>query len=254
MGFFESRYASQTDQVSPQTAQRFVLTRWGLGPQVRRTLWALACGFEAPPRQNTGLPRLEGLSRLYQPNGRHVCPLVLNELDIVRDVSEKLERGGIAYMLTGSMAMNYYAQPRMTRDIDLVVGLSPSHVDRLLSLFTPDYYVSPEAIMDSIRRESLFNLVHQDSVIKVDCIVRKSSPYRRTEFDRRRQITIEDFSTWIVSKEDLIISKLDWARDSRSELQLRDVRNLASTDCDEDYIRRWTAELGLQALWEQCRK
>ena len=179
---------------------------------------------------------------------------MLNELDIVRDVSSKLDRGGIAYMLTGSMAMNYYAQPRMTRDIDLVVALAPSHADTLVELFSPDYYISPEAVIDSIRRASLFNLIHQDSVIKVDCIVRKNSPYRRTEFERRRQITIEDFSSWIVSKEDLIISKLDWARASHSELQLRDVRNLASCGCDEDYIQRWTSELGLGGLWEKCLK
>ena len=62
-----------------------------------------------------------------------------NELDIVRDVSARLERGGLAYMLTGSMAMNYYAQPRMTRDIDLVVALSPQDTDTVVRLFTPDY-------------------------------------------------------------------------------------------------------------------
>ena len=176
-----------------------------------------------------------------------------NELDIVRDVSARLERGGIAYMLTGSMAMNYYAQPRMTRDIDLVVALAPEDTDTVVRLFTPDYYVSREAVSSSIAHESLFNLIHQESVIKVDCIVRKSTVYRRAEFERRQRITIEDFSTWIVSKEDLIISKLWWAKDSHSELQLRDVKNLASTDCDTEYIERWTGELGLLNLWQECR-
>ena len=130
-------------------------------------------------------------------------------------------------MLTGSMAMNYYAQPRMTRDIDFVVALKPEDADTILRLFTPDYYVSREAVSNSIVRESMFNLIHQESVIKVDCIVRKSIPYRREEFERRQRITIENFSTWIVSKEDLIISKLWWAKDPQSELQLRDVKNLA---------------------------
>jgi hypothetical protein len=70
---------------------------------------------------------------------------VQNELDIVRDVSARLDGAGIGYMLTGSMAMNYYAQPRMTRDIDLVVALRPGDTDRVVRLFTPDYYVSREA-------------------------------------------------------------------------------------------------------------
>ncbi len=176
-----------------------------------------------------------------------------NELDIVRDVSMRLERGGFAFMLTGSMAMNYYAQPRMTRDIDLVVALAPKDTDTVVRLFTPDYYVSREAVSSSIAHESLFNLIHQESVIKVDCIVRKNNPYRHAEFERRRRITIEDFYTWIASKEDLIISKLWWAKDSHSELQIRDVKNLANTDCDIDYIERWTKELGLFSLWQECK-
>lgn len=40
------------------------------------------------------------------------------ELDIAADVTERLSHAGIQYMLTGSMAMNAYAQPRMTRDVD----------------------------------------------------------------------------------------------------------------------------------------
>ena len=176
-----------------------------------------------------------------------------NEIDIVRDVSARLERGDFAYMLTGSMAMNYYAEPRMTRDIDVVVALSPGDVGTILRLFSPDYYVSREAVSSSIEQESIFNLIHEESVIKVDCIVRKSTPYRRAEFERRQRIVIGDFSTWIASREDLIISKLWWAKDSHSELQLRDVRNLAATDCDTDYIERWTRELGLLTLWLECK-
>ena len=176
-----------------------------------------------------------------------------NELDIVRDVSARLERGEFAYMLTGSMAKNYHAQPRMTRAIDLVVALTVENTDKIIQIFTPDYYVSREAVAASIAHETLFNLIHQESVIKVDCIIRKNSPYRRIEFERRQRIAIEDFSTWIASKEDLIISKLWWAKDSHSEIQLRDVKNLAGTGCDMDYIENWTRNLELFSLWQQCR-
>src|SRR5687768_8589636 len=124
-----------------------------------------------------------------------------NELDVVRDVSMKLDGAGIAYMLTGSMAMNYYAEPRMTRDIDLVLRLTPQSVDTIVTLFNPTYYVSPEAVSSSIVHESLFNLIHQESIIKVDCIIRKNTPYRLKEFERRQQVQIQDFITWIVSKE-----------------------------------------------------
>jgi len=178
----------------------------------------------------------------------------MNEIDIVRDISRRFEKADIPYMLTGSMAMNYYAQPRMTRDIDVVIAIGPEDVDRVAALFRPDYYVSEENIRESVAHESIFNLIHQESVIKVDCIIRKRSEYRRMEFERRQRISILDFSTFIVSKEDLIISKLFWAKDSHSEIQLGDVKNLLATGYDAAYLQRWTRELGLDNLFKECLK
>jgi hypothetical protein len=178
----------------------------------------------------------------------------MNEIDIVRDISHRFEQAGIPYMLTGSMAMNYYARPRMTRDIDVVISIAPEDVDRVAALFRPDYYVTEESIRESIVHESIFNLIHQDSVIKVDCIIRKRSEYRHVEFERRQRISILDFTTFIVSKEDLIISKLFWAEDSHSEIQLGDVKNLLATGFDAAYLERWTRELGLDNLFEECLK
>jgi len=174
-----------------------------------------------------------------------------NELDIVRDVSKRLDGAGIGYMLTGSIAMNYYAEPRMTRDIDIVVELFRADAGRIVQLFSSDYYVSREAVESSIEHQSLFNLIHNETILKVDCIVRKQTDFRLNEFRRRQRIKLRDFETWIVSKEDLILSKLFWAKDSHSEFQLRDVRNLVSTGCDRDYIRQWTGALGVAKLWEE---
>jgi hypothetical protein len=176
----------------------------------------------------------------------------MNEIDIVRDISCRFEQAGIPYMLTGSMAMNYYAQPRMTRDIDVVIAIAPEEVGRVAALFRPEYYVSEENIRESVAHESIFNLIHQESVIKVDCIIRKKNEYRRVEFERRQKISILDFTTFIVSKEDLIISKLSWAKDSHSEVQLGDVKNLLATGYDAAYLQRWTRELWLDTLLKEC--
>lgn len=178
----------------------------------------------------------------------------MNEIDIVRDISRRFEQAHVAYMLTGSVAMNYYAQPRMTRDIDVVIAISPNDVGHVAALFRPDYYVSEENIRESLAHESIFNLIHHESVIKVDCIIRKSSEYRKIEFERRQKISILDFTTFIVSKEDLIISKLSWAKDSHSEIQLGDVRNLIGTGYDAEYLARWTRELELVNLLNECLK
>lgn len=167
------------------------------------------------------------------------------ELEIVRDVSERLTRAGVAFMVTGSMAMNAYAQPRLTRDIDVVIEVQAADLPRLLSAFRPDYYIDEGAVERALRNESLFNVIHQEWVFKVDCIVRKHAPFRALEFSRRQRIQIGDYETWVVSKEDLILSKLCWGNDSQSEFQARDIRNLLTTGCDYDYVTKWAAELGV---------
>lgn len=151
-------------------------------------------------------------------------------------------------MLTGSVAMNYYAQPRMTRDIDLVAALGENNVETFVNLFEDDYYLDREAVSRAVAHRSLFNLIHNDSVIKIDFIVLKVDAYRQEEFARRQRITLDDFQTWIVSREDLILSKLLWARTSRSELPLRDVRNLLAVGCEVDYLRRQAERLGMDEL------
>src|SRR5262245_41437191 len=127
-------------------------------------------------------------------------------------------------MLTGSMALSFYAVPRMTRDIDLVIEVSPADADRLYDLFAGDFYVDREAIREAIERRGMFNVIHASLVVKVDLVVRRNSEYRRIEFARRREARFEGHPLSIVAPEDLVISKLDWARDSRSEQQLADVR------------------------------
>lgn len=176
-----------------------------------------------------------------------------SEFEVIRDVAARLDQASIPYMLTGSMAMNFYALPRMTRDIDLVVELGAADVQRMVTLFLPSYYVSRSAVEEAVQTERMFNLIHQESIIKVDCIVRKSSTYRRSEFQRRQRSRIHDLDLWLVTKEDLVLSKLVWAKDSHSELQLGDVRRLLGTGCDQAYLDRWAGQLEVVELLEECR-
>ena len=131
--------------------------------------------------------------------------MMKTELDILRDVSQRLEAGGIQFMLTGSMAMNFYAQPRMTRDLDLVVALAADQTDLLISLFEAEYYIDSHAVATAIAQHSMFNLIHNETSIKLDYIVLKDQPYRQEEFARRQKIKLTDFETWIVTREDLIL-------------------------------------------------
>lgn len=175
-----------------------------------------------------------------------------DELQVLQTVVDRLEKAGIAYMVSGSMAMNYYAQPRLTRDIDIVVELSITDVKKLTELFANDFYVDDEMIRNAIAQQGMFNMIHNDFVFKVDFIIRKDTLYRKEEFSRRFPVEIAGFRVWVVTAEDLILSKLVWGKVSHSEMQLNDVRNLIATvaGLKVDYISHWASELSITDLWE----
>ena len=132
------------------------------------------------------------------------------ELDLIKDVVSRLTGAGIDYMMTGSMAMAAYSIPRMTMDIDMVIQISPDDVSGLVELFKEDFYIDEASVREAATKRGMFNVINNDSIIKLDFIVRKDEEYRVLEFSRRQQIDFGGASVWVVAPEDLILSKLVW--------------------------------------------
>jgi hypothetical protein len=176
------------------------------------------------------------------------------ELDVLGLVSDRLADIGMPFMLTGSFALAHYATPRMTRDLDIVVELGEHNLDLVVAAFSVDFYVDADAAHAAVLSERMFNLMHLDSGVKVDLIVRKSAEFRQVEFARRRPVEIANIRTWIVSREDLILSKLVWALQSNSELQRRDIQQLLRGPIDVDYIGKWAPQLGVRALLDELMR
>jgi len=138
------------------------------------------------------------------------------ELEVLKVVTERLNRTDIPYMVSGSMAANYYTVPRMTRDIDIVIELKETDVGKFVDLFESDFYIDKEMIKKQVRRQGMFNLIHNQYVIKIDFIIKKSSAYQETALSRKKKVLIKSSPMWFISPEDLVISKLSWAKDSHS--------------------------------------
>lgn len=175
----------------------------------------------------------------------------LTELDVLLDVVSKLNELGIDYMLTGSMAMNYYVEPRMTRDLDIVIDIYPKDVNKLIEQFSCEYYISKEALLEALENYSSFNIIHNTAIVKIDFMVRELKGYREVEFSRRQKIKIDNEEIDIVSKEDLIISKLIWAKDSRSQMQKKDIINLLESEFDKEYLSSWLKKMNLYDFFEE---
>lgn len=173
----------------------------------------------------------------------------------LRRVVGIVERVDVAYMLTGSLAAAYYATPRATRDVDLVIAVTLDEVGVLVEeLDDAGFYVDLEAAREAVRQQGQFNAIDPDSGWKVDWIVRRNRPFSIEEFERRRRVETMGLVLPMVTPEDLIVAKLEWARMGASELQLRDAAAILAEhghDLDRDHLERWIEELGLGREWEQ---
>jgi len=172
----------------------------------------------------------------------------MNELDLLKLVVSRLNKAKIDYMISGSVALTFYGKPRMTRDIDIVIMIPFKKIDEFVLLFQEDFYIDKDMVMDSIRNQSMFNIIHLETVIKIDFIICKNQEYRILEFNQRKRMKLDDQEIFVVSLEDLIISKLYWAKDSFSEMQIKDIHNLMDLDFNIEYVKKWCRQLGLDLI------
>jgi len=118
------------------------------------------------------------------------------------------------------------------------------------------YYVSREAALQAYGAETLFNVIDMDSGWKIDFIMRKSRPFSTGEFGRRKQADLFGATLYVASAEDVILSKLEWAKLSESERQLHDVAGIVRTQRDSldfDYINHWVVSLALETQWQSAQ-
>jgi hypothetical protein len=173
---------------------------------------------------------------------------------ILHDFAERIEKLRLNYMLTGSMAMMAYAVYRFTADVDVVLELETPDAKRIIEAFEPDYYVPHNAVSRAISNRRMFNVIHEETAFKIDCVIKKNTDFQKVAFENRRKTDFYGREIWIITKEDLIISKLLWAKESRSEKQMTDVGNLIGSGIKADYLEEWTQKLDIDDLFEECRK
>ena len=175
--------------------------------------------------------------------------------DLLALVIPQLDGAGIPYMVTGSLASSYHGEPRATRDLDLVIDPSPATLERLVdSLVASGFYVDRDVARNALAERSQFNAIGP-SAEKVDFVIRKERPFSVEELGRREPADLLGTPGFVTSAEDLVLAKLEWAADSDSDRQRRDVVGIlaAAEDLDAAYIERWAPALGVQEAWEALR-
>jgi len=167
-------------------------------------------------------------------------------------VAEALEACGIPFLLSGSFASNYYGIPRSTRDADFVLeaqrGVGPEFAERLGDEFRLDPQLSFETNTGTFRQ----GLRHKKSAFKVELFLLSQDAHDQSRFKRRRAVQLHDRRVWLPSPEDVVITKLRWAR-GKDKDDVRDVMAVQRDKLDWGYIEDWCRRHGTLALLEEIR-
>jgi hypothetical protein len=175
--------------------------------------------------------------------------------DLLQTVVGALNEAGIQHMLTGSVASSHHGAPRSTQDIDIVIDSSPAALERFIASFDPErYYLAADGARAALAHHDQFNLIDTLTGWKVDLVIVKNRPFSAIEFERREPATVFGVDTAIVSIEDAILSKLEWAVAGGSERQIGDAATMAQvagSHLDVAYLHHWARELGVTDLLQR---
>jgi hypothetical protein len=183
-------------------------------------------------------------------------------LQVTLLVTNLLDELGIPYVIGGSMASIIHGLLRTTMDVDIVADMQSGQIFPFVTSLQDVFYVDEQMIQEAIRRRGSFNLIHLETMFKVDIFIPKARPFDQQQLKRRKAEQIRpdsDEHIWVLTAEDVVLAKLDWFRlgGEVSERQWRDILGVLKTQqasIDVDYLRQWAQSLGITDLIERALK
>jgi hypothetical protein len=183
-------------------------------------------------------------------------------VEVTLRVTGVLEDLGVPYLIVGSLASTLYGMVRTTQDSDIVAEMSTEHMQPFVSALQEEFYVDDEMVAEAIQHHSSFNIIHRDTMFKVDVFVPTPRPFLQSQLARaqRQSFALEaEVSANFISPEDVILAKLEWYRmgGEVSERQWRDILGIMKTragELDLEYLDRWAQELKVSDLLERAMK
>jgi hypothetical protein len=185
----------------------------------------------------------------------------MSEADLFLVYASTFEALGLTYMITGSVASMLYGEPRVTHDVDIVVDLSPGMARRFAAAFPIERFYCPpvEVIVHeaSRRQRGHFNLIAQDTGFKADVYLANEDALHGDALERRQSIQVGELKIWVAPPEYVILRKLEYFREGRSEKHLRDIQamlRVSGSTLDQAWLDAWLRRLHLTTEWTLAQR
>jgi hypothetical protein len=183
----------------------------------------------------------------------------MEQIELIRHAVGTLDALDIPYALVGSWGSGLYGEPRLTREVDIVLDLGPTLIPRSCATFPcEDFDLSEAAVREAVRIRSQFNLIHPASGNKIDCILTRPESWNAGQLSRRRRTELrlgeEPFEVDVAAPEDVILGKLPYFSEGGGDLHLRDIAGILRVTGDgvnREEVERWAAKLGYLEIWRQ---
>jgi len=181
-------------------------------------------------------------------------------IDALKPVIKTFDELGILYFIGGSIASSAYGTPRATMDVDLISALGYDLIKPLINKLKEEYFIDEEMINDALSTKTSFNIIHLETMLKIDVFILKDHPYYLKAFERKVLDSLQEDSNilnvYLCSPEDVILSKLEWYRlgEETSERQWLDILGVIKVQgdsLDRIYLTDWARKLGVFNLLEK---
>jgi hypothetical protein len=183
-------------------------------------------------------------------------------IEVTLKVTGVLEKLGVPHLIGGSLASTLHGMIRTTQDSDIITEMRAEHIRPFTLALQDEFFMDEEMIADSILHNTSFNIIHKETMFKVDVFIPRPRPYLQSQLARARKQSFSletEVSARFSSPEDTVLSKLEWYRmgGEASERQWRDILGVLKTragELDLDYLRKWANELNVTDLLERVLK
>lgn len=185
----------------------------------------------------------------------------MQEISLFALYTEILEKAGIRYFVTGSVASMLYGEPRLTHYIDLVIEISKEEIPTLTTIFPlENFYCPPEEVIATELRRSQrghFNILHHETGFKADIYLLNSNTMHLWAMEHKHSMMLDDSKIWIAPPEYVIIRKLQYFKEGGSEKHLRDIQTMLEHNNEliqQELLEKFINDQNLSGEWGKVNK